>query len=416
MRSAQSVRWLPAVLAAVVVGLTLLAVAAFAVAVVVIDGKLGTARIDAELQGAVKRGEASVGHRGPGEVSFSGLASDPAHRQCPQVAALGGPDQDAGIYRSARPCAPPLDRSVLAELRDDAMRANGIVFAEFDMPDGTPVRTATVPVRAAGSDAPVGAIVAWSDLTAERDRHAGVTWLVAGVGSFVAVLVGLVVMLVLRRLLRPAATAVGLQESILSDAAHDLRTPIAALRALGEAARDNPEERAAILPRVVTLATRMSDVMDDLLARARLAAGVEDLQRLPARLDQLVESAIDDLPPGEHEVRLTAAPAVVQADSALLRRALVNLLTNAVQHGHRPGETAVVRVSVTGGLVTIADEGPGISQEAIDAVFGGPRSASGYGLPVARWIVQAHGGTLAVYNAADGGAIVELELPVSDGR
>jgi len=69
------------------------------------------------------------------------------------------------------------------------------------------------------------------------------------------------------------------QETLLAETAHDLRTLVAALRALAETAVRDPGQRAELLPRTVRLAGRMGDIIDGLLVRARLAAGVELSQR-----------------------------------------------------------------------------------------------------------------------------------------
>ncbi|NUT95246.1 MAG: ATP-binding protein, partial [Saccharothrix sp.] len=105
----------------------------------------------------------------------------------------------------------------------------------------------------------------------------------------------------------------------------------------------------------------------------------------------------------------------VNADPALLQRAIGNLLDNAMRYGRRPGEEAVVHITVAGGTVTVADHGPGIdaalAEEAFDR-FSSTGGSSGLGLSIVRWVAQAHGGRLAVYNADEGGAIFELSLPV----
>jgi two-component system, OmpR family, sensor kinase len=205
---------------------------------------------------------------------------------------------------------------------------------------------------------------------------------------------------------------------LLAETAHDLRTPVAALRALAETALRNPAERADLLPRTVALAARMGGIIDGLLVRARLAAGVEQLAVQPVWLDQLVAGVVEDTPHGGASVTVTTAPSKVLVDPGLIQRAIGNLLDNALRYGRQPNENAVVQVIVANGRVTVADHGPGVDESLADAAFdrfGTGGGSSGLGLSIVRWVAQAHGGTLTAYNAEVGGAIFELQLPVVAG-
>ena len=75
-----------------------------------------------------------------------------------------------------------------------------------------------------------------------------------------------------------------------------------------------------------------------------------------------------------------------------------------------------MHITVAGGTVTVADHGPGIDPALAGEVFdrfSSTAGTAGLGLSIVRWVAQAHGGTLSVYNADEGGAIFELSLPVS---
>jgi signal transduction histidine kinase len=209
------------------------------------------------------------------------------------------------------------------------------------------------------------------------------------------------------------------QEVLLAETAHDLRTPVAALRALAETAAQDPDQRGDLLPRTVRLAGRMGDIIDGLLVRARLAAGVEQLSMQPVWLDQLVAGVVEDTVSGSARVSVITAPTMVRADPALLQRAIGNLLDNALRHGRGPGREAVVTVTVADGRVTVADQGPGVDPALGEELFerftsGG--GSSGLGLSIVRWVALSHGGDLKVYNADEGGAIFEFRLPVARDR
>jgi len=225
---------------------------------------------------------------------------------------------------------------------------------------------------------------------------------------------------VLRPEADPDKLATGLMAALqggylLAETAHDLRTPVAALRALAETALRNPTQRGDLLPRTVRLAARMGSIIDGLLVRARLAAGVERLAAQPVWLDQLVAGVVEETPADGASVTLTAAPCKVMADATLLQRAVGNLLDNALRYGRQPDQPAIVHITVANGRVTVADHGPGVDGEFMDEAFDRFRTgsgSSGLGLSIVRWVATAHGGTLSVYNAEDAGAIFELTLPV----
>jgi signal transduction histidine kinase len=135
-------------------------------------------------------------------------------------------------------------------------------------------------------------------------------------------------------------------------------------------------------------------------------------------LDQLVAALVEDTPdahPSAATVSVITAPSQVLADKMLVERAVGNLLDNALRYGREPGHQAVVTVTVADGRVTVADRGPGVDPELTDeemfARFTSARGSSGLGLSIVRWVAEAHGGSLSVYNADEGGAIFEFRLP-----
>jgi signal transduction histidine kinase len=262
-----------------------------------------------------------------------------------------------------------------------------------------------------------GAVVAMLDPASELAEHRWVTLLVIGGGVLLLAFVGAASYLLANRAIAPAAAALEQQETLLADTAHDLRTPVAGLRALAEAALANPAQRAELLPRTVELSRRMGTIIDGVLMRARLAVGVEPLALEPVWLDQLVTTVVEETPASGAQVTVTTAPTKVNADPALMQRAIGNLLDNALRHGRVEGEAAVVQVTVAGGRMIVADQGPGIdpsvAAETFDR-FASSGGSSGLGLSIVRWVAQAHGGTLRVYNSEGGGAIFEMALPSED--
>ena len=341
------------------------------------------------------------------------VSSDEIDNQCPQFAVLPGDEGGFDGHFSRQECV-RMDPAVLGGLAVDAAALGRDLYGYKSSRDGDMVRVRAQPFRGQSGQY-LGAVVAVSNAEPVLARHNELAlWVVVGA----TVLIGSLALaghLLSGRAIRPAVAALEQQEVLLAETAHDLRTPVAALRALAETALRNPTQRAELLPRTVRLAARMGSIIDGLLVRARLAAGVERLAAQPVWLDQLVAGVVEETPTDGATVTLTAAPCKVMADPTLLQRAIGNLLGNALRYGRQPDQAAIVHISVAGGRVTVADHGPGVSDDFAEEAFDRFRTgsgSSGLGLSIVRWVATAHGGTLSVYNAEDAGAIFELALPV----
>ncbi|TDV40061.1 sensor histidine kinase [Actinophytocola oryzae] len=382
----------------------------FAWLVIKADRDSGEKQMDLELSRVTSTVSRLVGADGQAVVTAL-VGQDEIYQQCPQFAVLPGGAGDFDPLYSARECV-RMDPAVLGGLAQDAARAGRELYGYKRAEDGRMVRVRAQPFR--GQSAYLGAVVAVSDaepMLAEHDNL--VLWVVLGA----TVLTGSLALaghLLSARAIRPAVAALEQQEVLLAETAHDLRTPVAALRALAETALRNPTQRGDLLPRTVRLASRMGSIIDGLLVRARLAAGVERLAVQPVWLDQLVSGVVEETPTDGSNVTLTAAPCKVMVDPTLLQRAIGNLLDNALRYGRQPNEPAIVHITVANGRVTVADHGPGVDGDFADDAFDRFRTgsgSSGLGLSIVRWVAWAHGGTLSVYNAEDAGAIFELALP-----
>ncbi len=343
------------------------------------------------------------------------VGQDEINGQCPQFAILSGGAEQFPGYFSALTCV-PMDRAVLDGLAALAVRDGTLVNGYKRGTGGELVRVGVEPFRST-TGRYVGAVVAVAPADDAQARHNRLVMLILAGCALQIALVGLACHVLAGRVIQPGVAALEQQEALLADTAHDLRTPVAALRALAETALDDTDQRDELLTRTVRLAGRMGSIIDALLVRARLAAGVEQLALQAVRLDQLVSVVVEQTPANGAQVTLTAAPTTVHIDPGLVQRAVGNLLDNALRHGRQPGAPAVVHITVAGGRVTVADHGPGIdpklAPEAFDR-FGSGGGSSGLGLSIVRWVAQAHGGVLKVYNAAEGGAIFEMVLPAEE--
>lgn len=214
---------------------------------------------------------------------------------------------------------------------------------------------------------------------------------------------------------------------MLSSISHDLRTPLAALRASVEAIRDgvapDPDLYLSGMERQITA---LAALVNDLQLHSRLVSGTIELRLSRLDLTELADEAMETLRPlaltRQVELELQAdARVIVEADGPQLARVIRNLLENAIRHTPSTS-TVVVAVAASAGVATlrVVDHGDGFPPEFRDRAFEPFARAdpardtrtgtAGLGLSIARGIVTAHGGTIGI---ADGpGGAVELSLPV----
>lgn len=215
--------------------------------------------------------------------------------------------------------------------------------------------------------------------------------------------------------------------AFLSDAAHELRTPVAGIRAAADtlvrADLDGPE-REVLAAHVAREAARASRLVDDLLTMARVDRGLE-LSRTDLDLRALVEAEVGRAPLVHPSLVLRTqtpdAAVPVRADPDRLAQVLSNLIENAARATGGTG-TVTVAVAVRGAtaVVSVTDDGPGVPAADRERIFerlvrlDAARAASGgvgLGLPIARGIARAHGGDV---RCVDGGvgARFEVTLPL----
>jgi signal transduction histidine kinase len=219
------------------------------------------------------------------------------------------------------------------------------------------------------------------------------------------------------------------RRELVAWASHDLRTPLASLKAMTEALEDDLAEPGEYLEAIRTQTEILSGLVDDLFELARIDAGALTLELRDAPLGELVSRCLSSLDAEarardvELEARFAADP-VVRIAPDKVERVLLNLLANAVRHSPRNGEVAVVVEPDTDHVVVaVEDTGDGLAADASLRMFdrfwradeSRTRSSggAGLGLAIARGLVQAHGGTIWAENRAGGGARVAFTLPLA---
>jgi signal transduction histidine kinase len=220
----------------------------------------------------------------------------------------------------------------------------------------------------------------------------------------------------------PDAGPAAIEVELLARLAHDLRSPLAAIRSsawlLGRAR--GRRARAAVVAGIESEVDRAAALLDDLQALGR---GGRALGLAASEVDcgELVAAVADSRRPLAAERRLLLAveaerPALALADPRRLQELVANLLDNALDHA-RTRVAVHVSAGARSVAIEVVDDGPGIAGEHVPELFragwqGPGRSAgSGLGLAIARELAEAHGGTLRVASGGLGGASFVAELP-----
>ncbi len=212
---------------------------------------------------------------------------------------------------------------------------------------------------------------------------------------------------------------------------HDLRTPLASLRAMSEALEDGVAESPELYYKQMRASVdRLATMVDDLFELSRIQAGGFALETEHVALDDLVSDCLAALAPLATAQRVQLAghsdgAATVIGNAPELTRALINLVANAIRHTRIDGLVEIsVMTSPSEAAVTVYDECGGIPDHEMGRVFevgfrGEPARSpdaaipggAGLGLAITRGIIEAHGGSIDVSNI-NGGCSFTLRLPV----
>lgn len=216
------------------------------------------------------------------------------------------------------------------------------------------------------------------------------------------------------------------ERRLLLDISHELRSPLARLSVAVELARSG-EGSALPLDRIQKEADRLNALITQLLDVTRMEGDPANRRQERVRLDQLVGELVDDcsIEAKARGCALTLAPppqVAVEGDGELLRRAIENVMRNAIRYAP-PQSKVEVAVSNGSGRahVRVRDYGPGVPEEALSRLFdpfyrveqdrNRGTGGVGLGLSIARRAVELHHGTLSASNAGPG-LLVDIELPV----
>ena len=216
--------------------------------------------------------------------------------------------------------------------------------------------------------------------------------------------------------------------ALLAAVGHDLRTPLAGIKAGVSSLRQTDvdwsgSERDELLATIEESADRLDAVVRNLLDASRLQAGMLTVQAAPVALDEVASAAILAVPEAAGHVTVAVPDdlPLVQADAGLLERVLVNLIDNAVRHG--ASERPVELIAFAGAdsvKMAIVDHGSGVSADHEQRLFepfqrldDRGTNGVGLGLTVARGFIEAMGGWMAADATEGGGLTMRLRLPLA---
>jgi signal transduction histidine kinase len=222
-------------------------------------------------------------------------------------------------------------------------------------------------------------------------------------------------------------SALALQRHFLADAAHELRTPVAALRLqlqlLERAGSD--AQRAAALEELRAGVARAQHLIEQLLQLSRLGPETPALKREKVDLAELVRSIVSRFSAradaqGVDLGAIAASPVTIAGDAQQLTILLNNLVDNALRHTPRGGTVDVCASTHDGQpCLSVADSGPGIPPDERERVFdrfyrsaeSPPSTGSGLGLAIVRAVGQRHHATVALEDSASAGLLVRVQFP-----
>lgn len=230
----------------------------------------------------------------------------------------------------------------------------------------------------------------------------------------------------LNHLLAQVNASIDAQRVFISDAAHQLRNPTAAVQSMAESVQDarTPEDRNQRITEMVAAARSSARVAEQLLSLDRLKQPFEPAANKTFDLAELVRQACTDLAPVvlaeniDFEVDIPKGEVAVVGDPVFLSEAVKNLIDNALKHAG--AELSFVKVSLLWqddfAQITVEDDGKGLLPEQADVAFGRftqlePSEGSGLGLAIVSSVAERHGGTVSI-NSVDHGASLTVSIPL----
>jgi len=219
------------------------------------------------------------------------------------------------------------------------------------------------------------------------------------------------------------------QKRLLNDVSHELRSPLARLQVAVEMGRQQPEKLPELLLRIEKESQRLDELVGELLTLSRLEAGVNnnetDYFDINGLLDSIVHDARFEAESQNKQIEFNHNGEVLVSGSIeLLRRAIENVIRNALFHIPQTGQVVVtLEYKNNNAKITVCDNGDGVSEDKLGQLFlpfirinesrqNVKLPGYGLGLAIARRAIEVHQGSIHAYNNKQGGLCISMQLPV----
>lgn len=230
------------------------------------------------------------------------------------------------------------------------------------------------------------------------------------------------------RMISRLRTLIVAQRQLLKDVSHEMRSPMARIQAAIGLAQQEPNQGPAVMDRIERESVRMDKLIGELLALSRLQAGVDKPLNEEIELRDLLSAIIDDARfEASAKGRIIKVGAevdgVVRGNVELLRRAIENVVRNAIKYSNRGGTIEVGAALGSSGdtaIISVRDSGTGVPEPDLANIFDpffrssmhAHKEGSGLGLAIAKRVIESHAGSIVASNVPGGGLNVNIELPL----
>ena len=221
-----------------------------------------------------------------------------------------------------------------------------------------------------------------------------------------------------------------MRRELIGNISHDLRTPIAGIKAMVETLQDSAidDRQAALdfLTRINSEVDRLTQMVTELTELSHIETGTAELRRVPTNLNNVIEEVTAQISPLAESKRVTITTdlisnlPIIKVDKDRIRQTLTNLVHNAIKFNHSAGKVLIsTSFNNESVVVIVSDTGMGISKEDLPHIFerfykadkARSQGGSGLGLAIAKHTIQAHGGFISVKSEEGKGASFTFSLP-----
>jgi two-component system phosphate regulon sensor histidine kinase PhoR len=226
-----------------------------------------------------------------------------------------------------------------------------------------------------------------------------------------------------------------MRRELVGNISHELRTPIAGIKAMVETLKNNASNdkaaRKDFLARIDGEVDRLAQIVSELTELSRIETGRADFRIAPMDLNQVIDEVVAQMKPLAKKQHVTITTDLdkdrhmIEADKEKIRQTIINLVHNAIKFNNSGGKIKIsTSTDSKSAIVSIADTGIGISKEDLPHVFerfykvdeARSKGGSGLGLAIAKHTIQAHGGNIRAQSEQGKGSIFTFSLPFKANR